>query len=64
MAPISLGTIGWLWILDSTYSVINWTFQALGFIDAGGAAIAVFLFPLLVAAAIGFLRVARRTEVT
>lgn len=36
VAPISLGTIGWLWILDSTYSVINWTFQALGFIDAGG----------------------------
>ena len=36
VAPISLGTIGWLWILDSTYSVINWTFQALGFIDANG----------------------------
>jgi multiple sugar transport system permease protein len=32
VAPISLGTIGWLWILDSTYSVINWTFQALGLI--------------------------------
>jgi multiple sugar transport system permease protein len=31
---------------------------------AEGAAIAVFLFPLLLAAAIGFLRVARRTEVT
>src|SRR3990167_6241583 len=29
VAPISLGTIGWLWILDSTYSVINWTLQAL-----------------------------------
>jgi multiple sugar transport system permease protein len=36
VAPISLGTIGWLWILDSTYSVINWTLQALGFIDATG----------------------------
>lgn len=36
VAPISLGTIGWLWILDSTYSVINWTLQALGFIDAHG----------------------------
>jgi multiple sugar transport system permease protein len=32
VAPISLGTIGWLWILDSTYSVLNWTLQALGFI--------------------------------
>jgi multiple sugar transport system permease protein len=30
VAPISLGTIGWLWILDSTYSVINWTLQAVG----------------------------------
>ncbi len=32
VAPISLGTIGWLWILDSTYSVANWTLQALGLI--------------------------------
>ncbi|HXH83258.1 MAG TPA: sugar ABC transporter permease [Candidatus Tectomicrobia bacterium] len=32
VAPISLGTIGWLWILDSTYSVINWTLEALGFV--------------------------------
>jgi multiple sugar transport system permease protein len=32
VAPISLGTIGWLWILDSTYSVINWTFEHLGLI--------------------------------
>ena len=30
VAPISLGTIGWLWILDSTYSVLNWSLQALG----------------------------------
>lgn len=30
VAPISLGTIGWLWILDSVYSVVNWTGQALG----------------------------------
>ena len=36
VAPISLGTIGWLWILDSTYSVINWTFEALGLIGADG----------------------------
>jgi multiple sugar transport system permease protein len=32
VAPISLGTIGWLWIFDSTYSVINWTLEALGLI--------------------------------
>ena len=24
-APISLGAIGWLWIFDSLYSVVNWT---------------------------------------
>jgi multiple sugar transport system permease protein len=24
-APVSLGTIGWLWIFESTLSVINWT---------------------------------------
>jgi multiple sugar transport system permease protein len=35
VAPISLGTIGWLWILDSTYSVINWTLEALGLISLG-----------------------------
>lgn len=29
-APISLGAIGWLWILDSVYSVVNWTAQAVG----------------------------------
>ncbi len=32
VAPISLGTIGWLWILDSIYSVINWTLESLGLI--------------------------------
>lgn len=36
VAPISLGTIGWLWILDSTYSVINWTLQALGLVAPEG----------------------------
>lgn len=30
VAPISLGSIGWLWILDSVYSIINWTFRAVG----------------------------------
>ena len=29
VAPVSLGSIGWLWILDSIYSVINWTLRAL-----------------------------------
>jgi multiple sugar transport system permease protein len=33
VAPISLGTIGWLWILDSIYSVINWTLEAVGLIQ-------------------------------
>jgi multiple sugar transport system permease protein len=30
VAPISLGSIGWLWILDSIYSIINWSLQAVG----------------------------------
>src|SRR5712671_2923840 len=34
VAPMSLGTIGWKWILDSIYSVINWTLQAAGLITA------------------------------
>src|SRR4026208_1202744 len=34
VAPMSLGSIGWLWILDSIYSVINWTLQAAGLISA------------------------------
>jgi multiple sugar transport system permease protein len=29
VAPISLGSIGWLWIFDSIYSIINWTGRAL-----------------------------------
>jgi len=29
VAPISLGAIGWKWILDSIYSVISWTLVAL-----------------------------------
>ena len=28
VAPISLGSIGWLWIFDPIYSVINWTLRA------------------------------------
>ena len=30
VAPISLGSIGWLWIFDPVYSIINWTFRAIG----------------------------------
>jgi multiple sugar transport system permease protein len=30
VAPISLSSIGWLWIFDSIYSIINWTAQAIG----------------------------------
>jgi multiple sugar transport system permease protein len=29
VAPISLGAIGWKWILDSIYSVVNWVLIAL-----------------------------------
>jgi multiple sugar transport system permease protein len=29
VAPISIGSIGWKWILDSLYSVINWVLVAL-----------------------------------
>jgi multiple sugar transport system permease protein len=28
-APVALAAIGWTWIFDSTFSVINWTFLAL-----------------------------------
>jgi multiple sugar transport system permease protein len=36
VAPISLGTIAFLWILDSTYSPINWTLERLGLVPAYG----------------------------
>ncbi len=33
-APVALGTLGWLWIFDSLFSVINWTLgHALGVVD-------------------------------
>jgi multiple sugar transport system permease protein len=31
VAPVSLGSIAWLWMFDSIYSVINWTLRWLGF---------------------------------
>jgi len=30
VAPISLGVIGWLWIFDPVYSIINWGLRAIG----------------------------------
>jgi multiple sugar transport system permease protein len=35
VAPISLGSIGWLWIYDSIYSIINWTATAAGLFGPG-----------------------------
>jgi multiple sugar transport system permease protein len=36
VAPVSLGSIGWLWILDSTYSVLNWVLEAVGLVPPYG----------------------------
>ena len=36
VAPISIGTIAWLWIFDSTYSVLNWTLRMVGLIEGQG----------------------------
>jgi len=33
VAPISLGSIGWLWIFDSIYSVLNWGLHQMGWLD-------------------------------
>src|SRR5688500_17905118 len=33
-APVALSTIGWLWIFDSLFSVVNWVLIHLGFVDA------------------------------
>jgi multiple sugar transport system permease protein len=35
VSPIALGAIGWKWMYDSLYSVINWTLQALHIIGRG-----------------------------
>lgn len=37
VAPISLGAIGWKWILDSIYSVINWALVQLHLVEPFGA---------------------------
>jgi multiple sugar transport system permease protein len=34
VAPISLGSIGWKWLLDSIYSVFNWFLVAMHLVDA------------------------------
>lgn len=36
VAPISIGTIAWLWIFDSTYSVLNWLLRIAGLIHGQG----------------------------
>ena len=36
VAPISIGTIAWLWIFDSTYSVLNWTLRMMGLVAGQG----------------------------
>ncbi len=33
--PIALGTIGWLWLLDSKYSPIDWVLVSLGLLGPG-----------------------------
>ena len=37
VAPVSIGTIGWKWILDSLYSVINWVLIRLHLVHAASA---------------------------
>src|SRR5215470_14680655 len=34
-APVSLATLGWLWIFDSTFSVINWLLKVVGWLGPG-----------------------------
>ena len=36
-APISLGTIGWLWMLDSIFSPIDWILRSAGLLGSPGA---------------------------
>jgi multiple sugar transport system permease protein len=36
VAPISIGTIAWLWIFDSTYSVLNWMLRLAGLVQGQG----------------------------
>jgi multiple sugar transport system permease protein len=34
-APISLATLSWLWIFDSTFSVVNWLLKVVGWLGPG-----------------------------
>jgi multiple sugar transport system permease protein len=36
-APIALGTVGWLWMLDSIFSPIDWLLRYAGLLGAPGA---------------------------
>ena len=36
-APIALGTIGWMWMLDSIFSPIDWLLRYVGLLGAPGA---------------------------
>lgn len=36
-APIALGTIGWLWMLDSIFSPIDWVLRRVGLLGTPGA---------------------------
>jgi multiple sugar transport system permease protein len=36
VAPISLGAIGWLWMFDPIYSVLNWVLRAVGWLGPNG----------------------------
>ncbi len=36
-APIALGTLGWLWMLDSIFSPIDWVLRYLGLLGTPGA---------------------------
>jgi multiple sugar transport system permease protein len=33
--PIALGTIGWLWFLDSKFSPVDWVLQSMGLLGPG-----------------------------
>lgn len=36
VAPISLGSIAWLWMFDPIYSIFNWVLQAIGWLGPNG----------------------------
>ncbi len=40
-APISLGTIGWLWMFDSIFSPIDWILRSIGLLGHPGALLGV-----------------------